>query len=502
MAWFQQMHSQAAPEQGHRGGPLMVRQRFQGTELQQSLAAGRPGGVPELVEADLTAVGVAAAVGVQVAQGLADGDPLIPRRQLLQGPMGQLQIQQAGGALIGAGGLGGWADTAAAEQVGQARVVLPEAQDSHQPGRPTEEGVGVQAGPTEQQVVAAAGAFAAGAVLLPAAQPHRCARLLQELDPVGVVLPGVAHRQVDLQHPGIRRQSQHLPVAFAVHGQDPAQLRLSPASAVAGDHPQQLLHRPTGQRRQEQPPSVVIALQGEHLAQPPLREVLQRQAQSRRAAGGTQLPQGGFQGPGQRLPVPLEGEGHGPHLAIGLQRIPQLQGFQGAAQLLPDGHQQVLGLCGRGDRPTGGWLGGRPRPLGPGHQGMAIGPQDQTQGPAGVHLAVVALAGAVEQRAAGPGPLLQFPGEGPGVAQFGGAVGGHAPLGPFRVGRHQGWLTAHGETDSGPLQALFHGLGGDGWGGCRPESDRRGHHGGSSRPVIARFGRCGSTNGYRQGPMG
>ena len=63
----------------------MIRQGFERTELQQALTAGGPGGVPELVEADFAAVGVAAAIGMEMTQGLADGHPLVAGWQMLEG---------------------------------------------------------------------------------------------------------------------------------------------------------------------------------------------------------------------------------------------------------------------------------------------------------------------------------------------------------------------------------------------------------------------------------
>ena len=159
---------------------------------------------------------------------------------MLEGPVGQFQVQRAGGALIGSGCLGSRADAAAAEQVGQAWVVLPVAQDSHQPGRSGKEGVGLQARPPQQQVVAAAGALAAPALLTPTAQAHGRGGLLQQQDPVGIVLPAGAYRQVHLQHAGVGRQAQHLPVAAAVHRQHAAELRPLPGAAVPGDQLQQL----------------------------------------------------------------------------------------------------------------------------------------------------------------------------------------------------------------------------------------------------------------------
>ena len=211
VGWLQHMHGQGPPEQGHRRCPGVVGEGFQGPKFNQPLAAGCPGRIPEFVEADFTAVGVAAFVGMEMAQGFTDRHALIACGQAFQHPMGQFQIQPGGAALIGPWRLGGWPHRVARKQVGQARVVLPEAQDSHQPVRPDEEGVVIQAGPTPEQVVAATAAFDALPLLLPGAQTHSLARFFQGLHPAGVVGPAVAHRQVHFQHARVGREAQHLP---------------------------------------------------------------------------------------------------------------------------------------------------------------------------------------------------------------------------------------------------------------------------------------------------
>ena len=85
----------------------MLGQGFHGPELEQPLAASGPGRVPELVEADFAAVGVAALIGMEVAQGFADRHPLVARRQTGQHLVGELQVEPGGAALIGPGRLGG-----------------------------------------------------------------------------------------------------------------------------------------------------------------------------------------------------------------------------------------------------------------------------------------------------------------------------------------------------------------------------------------------------------
>ena len=228
VGWIQQVHRQGPPEQGYGGGPLVLREGFQGPKFDQPLAAGSPGWVPEFVEADLTAVGVAALVGMEMAQGFADGDALIAGGQAFEHAMGQLQIQPSGTAFIGPGRLGGGPYGVARKQVGQAWVVLPVAQDSHQPGRPAEEGVLLEAGAAPEQVVAAAAAFGALPLLLPGAQAHGFARFFQGPHPAGVVGPAVAHRQVYFQHAGVGGEPQHLPGPFGIEGQYPTELWLAP----------------------------------------------------------------------------------------------------------------------------------------------------------------------------------------------------------------------------------------------------------------------------------
>ena len=143
----------------------------------------------------------------------------------------------------------------------------------------------------------------------------------------------------------------------------------------------------------------------------------------------------------------LAAQRYGPNPPIGLEGVPQGQGVQADAEPLAEFRQQFERLALSGHR---GWV----RP-GPERQGAAVAAADQPQGPAGIDFAVVALARAVEQGAFGPGPTLQLLGQGPGIAELGGAIGGHVPLRPIRFEGHQGWLPTHGELHAGLAQALF-----------------------------------------------
>ena len=72
MAGIQQMGSQGTPEQGDGAGPILVWHAFHCPKFDQSQATGGGAGIPEFVEADFAAMVIAAAVGMQMAQGLAD----------------------------------------------------------------------------------------------------------------------------------------------------------------------------------------------------------------------------------------------------------------------------------------------------------------------------------------------------------------------------------------------------------------------------------------------
>ena len=108
------------------------------------------------------------------------------------------------------------------------------------------------------------------------------------------------------------------------------------------------------------------------------------------------------------------------------------------------------------------------------HDGGSIDSGDQPQGPAGIDFAVVALAWAIDQGAAGPDPLLQLPAKGFGITQFGGAIGRHAPLGPFWVHGHVGGFAAKGEADAGLMKPLLQ-QGGGGLADARRVVDGAGH---------------------------
>ena len=66
------MGCQAGPEQRHARHPLCTGQGFDGSKLNETERAGRPGRVPEFVEAHLAAVGVASNVRLEVPQRFVD----------------------------------------------------------------------------------------------------------------------------------------------------------------------------------------------------------------------------------------------------------------------------------------------------------------------------------------------------------------------------------------------------------------------------------------------
>ena len=156
------------------------------------------------------------------------------------------------------------------------------------------------------------------------------------------------------------------------------------------------------------------------------------------------------QGPGSPAPAPIRapGEWRRPYPPPGISRVLQLQGLKGAAQPLAQGLQPGQGPL-RLERPR------RCVSCGPGSDRLAVAARHQAQGPAGVHLPLVALAAAIQEGGARPAAALDGGGHGPGHGQLGGAVGRHGPLGSVRFEGDVGGLPPQGERNAGLLQPRF-----------------------------------------------
>ena len=101
----EQMGCERVPEQRDGRHPLRARQRFNGAKLDEPAAAALGVDVPEFVEADLAAVGVAGGVGVEVAERFAEQRAVVAGGELVEKLVGHLEIVERAGALVGPRGL-------------------------------------------------------------------------------------------------------------------------------------------------------------------------------------------------------------------------------------------------------------------------------------------------------------------------------------------------------------------------------------------------------------
>ena len=194
----------AAHQQHLRRRHPGMRRHLQRPVLDQAEPAGAALGRVHLVDAELGAVGIAGHVGEDVAEQPVDqpGRRLLVRRDLGEGDL------QLGDAvlprLIDARMLAGRADEEAAEQVGEARVVVPEAQQRLQQVRPAQEGAVLRAGRAHDHVVAAAGAdMAAVEHEFLGRQAELAGFLVQHLGPPDMLGPAGAGVDVHLDHAGV-----------------------------------------------------------------------------------------------------------------------------------------------------------------------------------------------------------------------------------------------------------------------------------------------------------
>ncbi len=138
-----------------------MRRHLEAAELDQPLPSRGAVGRIELVDAELGAVRVAGDVGEQVAEQAVDQPRLrhFSGGHLLEGDFEF--VEPFGATFVDARRLAGGADEQAAEQIGQARVVLPVGDDAAQQVGPAQEGTVGRRGAAEGDVVAATGAAVA-----------------------------------------------------------------------------------------------------------------------------------------------------------------------------------------------------------------------------------------------------------------------------------------------------------------------------------------------------
>jgi hypothetical protein len=200
---------EGAQQEDLRQAHARVRRHLEGAELHQALAAA--GGVRrvELVDAELGAMGVAGHVHQEVAQHPVHDPGLrhAPRGHLLEGDGELVEAVVAG--LIHARRLAGGADEGAGEQIRQARVVLPEADEAlHQIGAAQQRAVR-RGRAAEGDVVAAAGAgVTAVEHELLGAQAREPGLFVEDLGVAHQLVPTVGGVHVDLDDARVRRHGE------------------------------------------------------------------------------------------------------------------------------------------------------------------------------------------------------------------------------------------------------------------------------------------------------
>ena len=185
-----------------------VRRHLEGAEFEEAEPPRRSVGREQLVDADLGPVGVAGDVGEDVAEQPVD-EPvrdvgLVRARHL--GERDLQLVEPVMARLVHARRLARRADIEAGEQVGQARMPLPEQDEALQQVRPAQERRVGGARAAEHDVVAAAGAGMAPVDHELFRAEARLAGLLVEAGgDVDRLAPGGGGVDVDLDHAGIGR---------------------------------------------------------------------------------------------------------------------------------------------------------------------------------------------------------------------------------------------------------------------------------------------------------
>ncbi|CAB4583968.1 unannotated protein [freshwater metagenome] len=204
-----------AEQQMLREAHLGMRRHFKRTQLDEAEAAGAAAGIKHLVDAELRAVRVARGIAEDVAEDAIDE----PRRRraslvilLLQLAEGQLKLKQRVIAcLIDTRALAGGADEEAAEEVAEAGMVVPVAEQRFEQVGPAQEGRVFRSLTADDDVIAAAGAgVAAIDHEFLRAEPREPRLLVKGLGVVHEFVPLLHGMHVHLDHAGVRRDFDHL----------------------------------------------------------------------------------------------------------------------------------------------------------------------------------------------------------------------------------------------------------------------------------------------------
>ena len=202
-------------------------------KLDQTLEARRRVEVPELVDADLRPVGVAAAVGHQIAKEAVEETTVRRPVERVDAHAGRFElVQLADQGLVGARGLRPRTDILTGEKIRKRRVPLPIADDARDEVRTLKEGVLVEAWAPEQHVGAASCPLnLAVEMMAQGVEPLLGRGAGHPPQDVIVFAPGARRRQVHFEHARVRRKPErrdrrcaarpvpadHQPLGFSAH---------------------------------------------------------------------------------------------------------------------------------------------------------------------------------------------------------------------------------------------------------------------------------------------
>ena len=178
---------------------------LEGAELDEAKAAVGREGIPEFIDADLGAVGVAAAVHQEIAKKEIVEREVLRGAEGLRGGAGNLQfVEGFVGGFVDARGLRAGAHVGTGEGVAEGGVVLKIADDGGQQRGEGEEGRVEARGRAEDEVGAAASADLAAVELeLAGAEADGSGGGVELVELVVVVGPGGAGRDVDFEDAGV-----------------------------------------------------------------------------------------------------------------------------------------------------------------------------------------------------------------------------------------------------------------------------------------------------------
>jgi hypothetical protein len=300
-----------ADEEGDGGGDGGGRVRLEGAEFDEAEAAVRREGIPEFVDADFGAVGVARAIHQEIAEEEVEEREVVRAAEVLGAGAGDLEfVEGFVGRLVDARGLRARAHVGAGEGEAERRVVLKITDRRREERGEGEERREQADGAAEDEVGAAAGAdFAAVELEFARAESAGLGGFV-ELDELLVVVgPRVAGGHVDLEDAGVAREADGGELGIGgrrVAGEDDVTDFLGREDAFDGDEQREIGREE--ERRDEDRERAVADFGGEGAAEIFFFEFAEGQAEAGGAFAGEQRERAGAErgGPVVGDPLPVE----------------------------------------------------------------------------------------------------------------------------------------------------------------------------------------------------